>query len=613
MPVTASSKSLAERATQPKSEWRARAGSLWLPIAIGFVALLLYLPGCWWGIPYPTATDRAHSWGVDSPMPLGPLADVYNLFRPQPDRNLGYPLMHSFLVDAAYTPYLAYLRLTGALAHASAIYPFGLVDAVGTLRTMALIANLLSVLMAVGVVVAAYDTGRVLWDRNTGILSALFAMVVYPMFYYSRTGNVDMAVLFFTALALDIFARCLVQGLSASRAAWMAVFVGCALGTKEPSFASFLGVVLVLVPLHWRNLQSRGEGLSWSFWKPIIVAVICVVVVFGFTSGMFISPERFIAHVQFARSRVQLLANHGVSYLPSYPFTMQGHLGLLRVIGEGLLSSMTLPALLLACIGMVWTFRRERLTSAFALPAFTYLAVLFWSARAAQLHFLIPVAFTFAFFAARAIVLAGESGSRTLAYAMAAMGVFAGGLGLLRGIDLTYAMVKDSRYEAGKWLETHSQGSNTVETFGPPSDLPRLKSGIRTAQPVERVGVSEPRLDEEAIHAIVEGWRTRKPDFVIIMPDYTSAAGAPYSLYCPPSVYEALLNEKLGYRLAASFETDDLFPWARRPALDYPSVNPPIRIFARDKESAFWNAGSASATSEQSPQRRSIQGFASAR
>src|SRR3984893_2975006 len=229
MPVIVSSKSSIERPAEAKLKTPAAGNSLWLPVAIGVVALLLYLPGFWWGIPYPTAPDRAHSWAVDSPMPLGPIADVYNLFRPQPDRNLGYPLMHSFLVDAAYTPYLIYLRLTGRMDHPSPAYPFGLADAVGELRAMALIANLLSVLMAVGIVIAAYDAGRVLWDRTTGLLSAAFTMLSFPMFYYSRTGNVDVTVLFFTALALNVFARCLASGFNPSRAVWLGIFVGFAL------------------------------------------------------------------------------------------------------------------------------------------------------------------------------------------------------------------------------------------------------------------------------------------------------------------------------------------------------------------------------------------------
>lgn len=608
MPVTALSKSLAEQATQPISARNRGAGFPWLAIAIGVVALLLYLPGCWWGIPYPTAADRAHSWGVDSPMPLGPLADVYNLFRPQPDRNLGYPLMHSFLVDAAYTPYLIYLRLTGRIAHTSPAYPFGLADAVGELRTMALIANLLSVLMAVGIVVAAYDAGRILWDRTTGLWSAAFTMLSYPMFYYSRTGNVDVPVLFFTALALNIFARCLVAGFNPIRAAWLGVFVGFALGTKEPCLASFLALPFVLLPLHYKAVKPAGTLLSWTFWKPPLIASSSAGLAFGLGSGLLMDPERYFAHVEFARDRVHLLAANHVSFVRSFPFTLEGNLQLVKLIWHYLVDSMTLPGLILASIGVVWALWKEPLTSTFALPAFTYSAVLFWAVRSAQLRYLMPVAFTLSFFAARAVIYAWAGRSRALRYGFALAAGVVICISLLHGIDLTYAMLKDSRYAAGNWLKSRTPAGTVVEAFGPPSDLPALNTGVMTKQPIQREGVYEPRRDRETIRTIVEGWKTRKPDFVVIMPDYTSPAGVPYSLYCPASVYEDLIEGRLGYRLAASFETQDL-PWARRPALDYPSVNPPIQIFVPDPQSAFWTAQSKLVKMEQTPELTWMRGL----
>jgi hypothetical protein len=39
------------------------------------------------------------------------------------------------------------------------------------------------------------------------------------------------------------------------------------------------------------------------------------------------------------------------------------------------------------------------------------------------------------------------------------------------------------------------------------------------------------------------------------------------------------LDGSLGYELAAHFESPRLFAWLVRPPLDYPTVNPPIRIF----------------------------------
>ena len=117
--------------------------------ALGILALALYLPGFWWGAPRATAPDRKHSWGVDDETPLGPLAEIHNIIQPKGDRNLGYPLMYSFTVAAAYMPYLVCLWLTGKFTEVSGAYPFGLADPVGALKMLTWIAHLISALMAV--------------------------------------------------------------------------------------------------------------------------------------------------------------------------------------------------------------------------------------------------------------------------------------------------------------------------------------------------------------------------------------------------------------------------------------------------------------------------------
>ena len=146
------------------------------------------------------------------------------------DRNFGYPLMYFFTVAGAYAPYLGYLWLTGQWTQISGVYPFGMADPVGTLKIMTYIAHFVTVLMGVGAVLAAYETGRVLKNKRAGIFTALFAMTSYPMFYYARSGNVDVPMLFFVALTVMMFAHCLVGGITPQRLAWLGAFGGFALG-----------------------------------------------------------------------------------------------------------------------------------------------------------------------------------------------------------------------------------------------------------------------------------------------------------------------------------------------------------------------------------------------
>ena len=145
-------------------------------------------------------------------------------------------------------------------------------------------------------------------------------------------------------------------------------------------------------------------------------------------------------------------------------------------------------------------------------------------------------------------------------------------------------MLRDSRYAASRWLASRTQPGERVETFGPIANLPPLKAGVVSAQSIQFYGLMKPpRLDAQAVQEIVAGWDQRKPKFILILPDYTSR-GAPFSASCPPRIYDGLTRGLYKYRLARVFHTASLLPWAARPPLDYPVVNPPIRIFARVEE-----------------------------
>jgi hypothetical protein len=142
-------------------------------------------------------------------------------------------------------------------------------------------------------------------------------------------------------------------------------------------------------------------------------------------------------------------------------------------------------------------------------------------------------------------------------------------------------MVKDSRYAAGEWMAANAVEGSRVEFFGPDQKLPPLPAGVASSRAAEyRGAIRAPGADSAATIQIVRRWRLQPPDFVLIIPDHSSLPGSPRSASCPEEVYQRLVDGSLGYREVASFETPRLFPWLPRPALDYPTVNPPIRIFA---------------------------------
>jgi hypothetical protein len=249
--------------------------------------------------------------------------------------------------------------------------------------------------------------------------------------------------------------------------------------------------------------------------------------------------------------------------------------------------ALTLPALLLVAIGVVLSARTDRRTIALVYPPLAYLLFLFVTIRVSQLRYLLPAAVLLAPFAARAVIGGMRSGRTGVRWGAAVVGVVVVGVGLLRWADLTHAMILDSRFAAGAWLESRLEPGDRIEYFGSSQKLPPLPADVMVTAANEFHGMyRRAPIDSARAASIVARWRDEQPEFVVVIPDYTSAPGEPYDNSMPPALYEALVEGRTEYRLAALFQTPPLVRWARRPPLDYPSVNPPIRVFGRTETGA---------------------------
>ncbi|MDX1576901.1 MAG: glycosyltransferase 87 family protein [Gemmatimonadota bacterium] len=559
---------------------------------LGLLALLVYLPGFWWGAPRAQNDQSIRSWGVDDEAPIGPLAQIHNIIEPKEVQNLGYPLMHSFMVGAAYAPYLGALWLKGDFGEPSGEYPYGLADPVRSLQVLTWIAHLLSVLLGAGVVAcAALAAGR-LWAEREAWWAGAFALLSYPMFYYARTGNVDGPALFFVAAALVAFAGILRHGIDPRRTAWLGLWVGFACATKEQSAAVFLGIPFVLLYFAWCDRRpdpaGRAEPEGWSAaWKAFAAGLLACVLAFGFGSGLFVDPDRYFAHLAFNAERIELLRRGEIAFMTYYERDLAGSLALIRLLGGYVVDALTWPGVALAVVGIGTALARRGRAAWMLVPLATYLFVLFWATRNGQLRYMLPAALVLALFAARGLgwlldEARGREGAvgsalRGAALAAAAWIVAAGSL---RGIDLTQQMIRDSRWDATAWLESRLGPGDRIDFFGPDAKLPWLPYGVVFERANEYLGaVYEPKRGPEDAARIRRRWAELRPDAILVMPDVSSREGEPHNATLPPEVYGDLLEGRLGYDLAETFRTPRLFPWLPIPELDYPSVNPPIRVF----------------------------------
>ncbi len=534
------------------------------------IAVLVYLPGIDAGMPEATVPGTTRSWIADELGPIGPIVEPMNAFHHQGEGNPQYPMFHYFFLLLVYLPYLAFQLLTGGLAHPHAGYPFGFRNPAGAVRTLLLISRGVSVVMGGAVVAMAYLTASKLWDRWAGRISAVCALLMYPMYYYARTSNVDVPGLFWFSLVLYVFVRILQDGLTTRRAVWVGVFSALAVATKDLNYALIVMLPMVFLPAHYRRLREAGKTSFWEFARAPLAGGLLSAVLYGFASGLFISPLKYANHLEFIRT-----GSISYRYYFEFPLTLKGSIGLARRCLEFFGVSMGWPLLLAGVAGALLCLKSERLKLAILLPipGLFYLAL--FPVGYVEVRYLMSGYLILGMFAGNA--LSRGMRARHAAVRWAAVAVLAGGCGVaaLRDADIVYATQRDARYTASAWFAQHTRAGDSVEIFSPLKSLvfyPRLPAGL----------------------VVIPSEATPSPGVANLMGDFVLVMGKhlPDERWrCPAWVYEGLQNGSLGYLLAARITTPTLYLHPE------PEVNPQMEVYVRRDRAA-----GAGITSRSTPQ-----------
>jgi hypothetical protein len=528
----------------PRRLFRGLGGALFL------IALMVYLPGIWWGITHATAGPRAYPWGSDELAPLQSVTELYGIFfARQPHFNPQYPPFHNFVQALFLAPYLAFLWLTGGLTHPQPVYPFGLTDPVSALRVTTYLARGVSWLMGAGVVLAAFRTGEVMKDRLMGLICGLMALFLYPMFYYSRVSNVDMGALFWTALGLYVFAVSLRDGLTSRRAVWLALFAAFATASKDASWPAFLMMGVVLA---YRQLRGTQPGARFEKSRPLITGLLVAAGSYAVVSGVIFRPGRFLMHLRW-------ISGSGFPPQHRVPITIEGYSRLIRDIVINLVDSLGTPVALCVVVGLILCVFRNRLLLNWALPALGVVLLVLFPARFVLIRYVIVIAYVLLFFAAFALREAFDSAAWRKAAPLLLL--LAAGWSLLRGADLTWQMLHDGRYAAGSWLHQHAQPGDRVLHFAFPANLPPLDAGVKNVRADASYRFQGTQED---------------PEFVILIPFTLFPSEPEHEPGLSDPDYQALRDGTLGYQQVVRSQGDRLF--ARRPI---PWVNPLVQLFVR--------------------------------
>ena len=538
-----------------------------IPLVLAIIAVAAYLPGIQWGLPQGTP-GRLEPWGPDEIAPMGPLHAAHSLLAGTDNIPTKYPLLHYLVVAVFYVPYMGGLILAGHLANPSPGYPYGFADPVAALQTLTLIARGVSLLMATGTVVAAYFTTKTLWDRLTAALAGVFVLLMYPLFYYGKTSNVDVPSLFWMSLFLLLAARVLQQGWTVRRAVWMGTFAALAVATKDQSYASVILLPPALLLIHIRSLQARST-VPWSCLKAPLAGLVAAAGVYAFTSGLVIRPKTFLGHWDF-------ITGAWVKGVPSfwyyrYSDDLPGYLGLMAESLSQIVDTIGWPLFVAALVGMAYCVFLDRTKLVFLLTIPVLFFGVIFPVRHTAIRFMLPVGYVLAWFAARALAVAIQSHPGLLRGAALATVAIGCAFQLARAADLTQLMWNDPRYQASAWFKQHAGPGDRVAFF---ESVTGLLGGR-----INRMPYFQPHVQiEDAARTLLPGSRRLDGEFVLTL----GPEDQDLHWFCPAITYRRLRDGSLGYDLGATFQQRALFAHSH---LDH-HINPRVELFVRRDRAA---------------------------
>jgi 4-amino-4-deoxy-L-arabinose transferase-like glycosyltransferase len=530
-------------------------GSLLVPLsALVVLSLTLNLYGIGWGLP-----NGIYDWSNDSVAPLEPLVYAKRTLAGEPWTSK-YPPFHFMVLAGAYTPYIAYLYLTGGLTHPTEVYPYGFTNPELSLMTLTLIARLVSAVMGVGLVVVTYLTVRRLYGARAGLIAGLLVATSYPLIHYAHNANVDVPQLFWTALALYSFVG-LIQTYERKYYVLLGIFAAVALGTKDSVYALFIGLAAVVLAFHIVYLQRSTPVAGWlvaaanrHLLYGLIAFVLGLVIVFNLPWNWQGFEDHVRQHLQ------RSVRGSGLIRASSSP--LEGELALMASYARFLYEANVAPLFLLLVAGLGYGLvRSPAIAWSVVVLLATYYGLFLRLHGSHHLRYVLPLYLLLTWLAAKLADDAAGGGRLR-------RGVVTGGLalalgyGVLQGLSVGMLYNQDPRYAAEAWMGQHLPPGAKVLAVRPNYTLPRFP---REAQVTRR----EMRF---------YGGGERVADITDVDPDYIVIGMSIPRRRERPEVVERFFRER-GYRQYLEFTSP--MPSFGKDIRDLHSINPRILVFAR--------------------------------
>src|SRR5690348_13106165 len=305
------------------------------------LALLMRLPGLFWGLP---ASD---GWDDDGVAPRNFLVGLALTYAP--GSYFTYPPLHMILLALVTLPGVVIgLTKAHALTQAALISEF---IKLPYMTFFALSARLVSAAMSLTtVVLIARVTERIAGARASWL--AALASVLNPAFtYYGAVTNLDGPAIFWCVLSLFFWMR-LVNECEPKHARWAALSAAAAVATKDQAYAAFL-LAIPTVLAAWLLVDARPRKDFQRIFVPVVGwSAVAILALLG-VDGAITNPTGFGHRIAFltgpaSRDYMEFTAN------------IAGYGRLLGDIWTSIPRFYPLPAMLLAVLGVVLVASRFR-------------------------------------------------------------------------------------------------------------------------------------------------------------------------------------------------------------------------------------------------------------
>ncbi len=533
-------------------------------ILVFVVAVSSFGTGIRWGLPEAANPETVQSWALDTVAPIAPLNEAYYGFTRSGNEYVVYPLFHYIVLSVAYAPYVGVQFLSGNIAEPGSTFPYGLQDVAQACQDLTLIARLVSLAMALGIVALIYRITETVAGRDAAVWAALAVSLIAPLSYYAKTSNLDVPYAFWVCLAAWRF-LCILDQQKYRDYVLFAVFSALAVATKDQAYGFFVLIPLVLAYALARSRQPVGRVTlrQWSaalVSRPMLLGGVAALVSYAAANNIFLGGlDGLLRHLSYGGDIYDYRQNTETAF-----YSLRSQIQLLGQSGVILLQTLAPLSVGLALFGIVCAVR-ERMWNLLSLLAFVvsyYIFVIAVFNMVFARYLLVPAILLTPFIGVGITRLATTNmRSRAISTSLVALSLLSQSALV---VDLNLTLVADSRQTMGDWIHANVEQGAVIESQVRARMLPHISADYKVSiagnsgDPITMLVVPED-LTPAALTA-------RNPDYVLIL-EGLGVTGDPEGWDSPSlmAYYQDLIDGLLGYEKIAEFTTPHFVPFRQIP------------------------------------------------